>query len=255
MKKLITAILILFFTVAAFAQRSDVGLFIGSSYYTGDLNPGKPFLKALPAYGALYRYNFNPRIAIKAGLTVTKLQSSDYFSQFQPDRLLYFNGNLVEGSAQLEVSFYEFTVDGDNHPISPYIFGGLGFTSFKIKESNNYFVTLNTGDVMDNTGDVVTSNPAYKVTDNPQDKINQSLPVANIPFGVGIKYNPFKNISMGLEWGLRRTFGKNADKIDNVYQQGIRVSSANDWYAFAGFWISLRLNMFNSYRCEEFVRH
>jgi len=235
MKKLLTAILILLFSVATFAQRSDVGLFIGSSYYTGDINPGKPFNEPLPAYGALYRYNFNPRIAIKVGLTFTQLQGSDQLTKFQPDRHLWFNTNLVEGSAQLEVSFYEFKVDGDNHPITPYLFGGIGFTSFKITKSNNDYITLD--------------------KDTAQNNIGKKLTLPTIPFGLGIKYNPFNNVSMGLEWGLRKTLGKNGDKMDNVYQQGIRVSSANDWYAFAGFWISIRLNMFNGYSCEEFRRH
>jgi opacity protein-like surface antigen len=259
MKKLITAILILLFSGATFAQRSDVGLFIGSSYYTGDINPGKPFDKPLPAYGALYRYNFNPRIALKAGLTFTQLQGSDYLTKFQPDRGLYFNSKLVEGSAQLEVSFYEFKVDGDDHPITPYLFAGIGYSTFKVTQSNNKFVTMNTGDVMDiDAANVLIQNPNNKkinISDNPQDNIGKVLPLPNIPFGLGIKYNPFNNISMGLEWGLRKTLGNNGDKLDNVYQQGIRVSSANDWYAFAGFWISIRLNMFNGYGCEEFKRH
>ena len=253
MKKLIIAILILLFSGAAFAQRSDVGIFIGSSYYTGDLNPGKPFNKPLPAYGALYRFNFNPRVAIKAGLTVTQLQASDYITKFQPERGLFFNSNLVEGSAQLEISFYEFKVDGDTHPISPYLFAGIGYSSFKIKKSNNTFVTLATGDVKDFNS--LTSDPKNPIVNDPQNNINTSLPLPNIPFGLGIKYNPFTNISMGLEWGLRKPFGKNADKLDNVYQQGIRVSSANDWYAFAGFWIAIRLNMFNNNSCDEFKRH
>ncbi|NWJ49282.1 MAG: outer membrane beta-barrel protein [Bacteroidetes bacterium] len=253
MKKLITAILILLFSGAAFAQRSDVGIFIGSSYYTGDLNPGKPFNKPLPAYGALYRYNFNPRIAIKAGLTFTQFQGADKFSKFQPDRGLYFNSTLVEGSAQLEVSFYEFKVDGDDHSISPYIFAGIGYSSFKVSNSNNPYVTLASGDIQDVT--TFTVDPKNPIVDNPQDNVNKSLPLPNIPFGLGIKYNPFENVSMGLEWGLRKPFGKNADKLDNVYQQGIRVSTANDWYAFAGFWIAIRLNIFNNNSCDEFKRH
>lgn len=257
MKKLITAILILLFSGAAFAQQSDVGLFIGSSYYTGDLNPGKPFYKPLPAYGALYRYNFNPRIALKAGLTVTQLQTSDYITKFQTGRGLFFNSKLVEGSVQLEVNFYDFKVDGENHPISPYLFAGIGYSSFKITKSNNPYVTLASGDVQDNTNNVALLNQDSKnpVINDPQNNINTSLPLPNFPFGLGIKYSPFTNISMGLEWGLRKPFGKNADKLDNVYQQGIRVSSANDWYAFAGFWVVIRLNMFNSNNCEEFKRH
>lgn len=221
MRKLNIVMLIMLSSIATYAQNNDIGLFAGSSYYTGDLNPGKQFNKSMPAFGAFFRHNFTKRLAIKAGFTTTNLRSYD----FQINRGLSFKSNLNELSAQFEVNFYDFAIDGDENQLSPYIFGGIGQAWFKVKEFDGI-------------------------------KLNQPQQgITCFPFGVGIKYNPIENVSVGLEWGLRKTIGINADKIDNVSEAGIRVSKATDWYAFAGLLISIRLNFFQSDRCEELQMH
>ncbi|MDP4290168.1 MAG: DUF6089 family protein [Bacteroidota bacterium] len=216
MTKLFTVMLILFPSIVIFAQRGDVGLFAGGAYYTGDLNPGKPFQKYSPVAGAFYRYNFTDRLALRTGYSYATLISSDF-----QNRGLSFKTNLNEVSTQFEVNFSEFGIKVDEHNLSPYIFGGIGYTWFT----------------------------AHK--DSVGVKSSVQTNITSFPFGMGIKYNPLENVSMGLEWGLRKTLGSDADKIDNVYESGVRVSNAKDWYAFAGFWISIRLNLFNSERCEE----
>ena len=221
MKKLSIVMLIMLSSIAMYAQNNDIGLFAGGSYYTGDLNPDKQFNQCLPAFGAFFRHNFTKRLAIKAGYTTTKLQSND----FQNLRRLSFKSNLNELSAQFEVNFYDFSIDGDENCLSPYIFAGMGQAWFKVKEFNG----------------TSSSQPQLGIT--------------SFPFGIGIKYNPIENVSVGLEWGLRKTIGKNADKIDHVDEVGIRISNATDWYTFAGLLISIRLNFFQSDRCEELQMH
>ena len=221
MKKLNIVILIMLTSIATYAQKNDLGIFAGSSYYTGDLNPGKQFNKSLPAFGAFYRHNFTNRIAIKAGFTTANLTSND----FQKNRNLSFKTKLNEVATQFEVNFYEFSIDRSENLLSPYIFGGIGYGWFKLKEFNG--AALN----------------------------QSSQSITSFPFGVGIKYNPIENVSVGLEWGLRKALGSDADMIDNVYRAGERVSQATDWYAFAGLLISIRLNFFQSDRCEELTIH
>ena len=217
MKKLIIVILILLSFRATYAQNGDLGLFAGSSYYTGDLNPGTPFKNSMPAFGAFYRYNFNNRLAIKAGYTGTTLQSDDF-----QGRKISFHTRLNEISAQLEVNFAEFGFGVNEKRLSPYIFGGIGYTWFTARRDSS---GINTTSIQAN--------------------------VTSFPFGLGIKYTPVEDLSVGLEWGLRKILGKQADKIDNVYEPGIRISSANDWYSFAGYWISFRLNFLKGERCKE----
>jgi hypothetical protein len=221
MKKLITIILIMLCSVATYAQNGDIGLFAGSAYYTGDLNPGTPFKNSTPAFGAFYRYIFNNRLALKAGYTGTTLKSNDF-----QGRGLSFKTKLNELSAQLEVNFSEFGMSPGENRLSPYIFGGIGYSWFTARADSAGFKK-----------DPLQTN------------------ITSFPFGLGIKYMPVENLSVGLEWGLRKTTGKEADRIDNVYEPGVRVSNAKDWYAFAGLWISFRLNFFKGERCEELQRH
>ena len=213
--------LIMLSSIALYAQNNDVGLFAGGSYYTGDLNPGKQFNQSLPAFGAFLRHNFTRRLAVKAGFTTTKLKSND----FQINRGLSFKTNLNELSVQFEVNFYDFSIGADENRLSPYIFGGMGQAWFRVKEFN-----------------------ATSLSQSQQG-------ITSFPFGIGIKYNPIENVSVGLEWGLRKTIGINADKIDHVSDAGVRVSDATDWYAFAGLLVSIRLNFFQSDRCEELQMH
>ena len=221
MKKLITVLLITLSCIATYAQNGDVGLFAGESYYNGDLNPGAPFKNGLPALGAFYRYNFNNRFALKTGYTRTKLQSNDF-----QNRGITFKTNLNELSAQLEVNFYEFGITARENRLSPYMFGGIGYTWFTARKDSAL---------------ITNSSIATNIT--------------SFPFGLGLKYNPVENVTIGMEWGMRKTSGQDADKIDNVFEPGVRVSNANDWYAFAGLWVSVKLNFFNAERCEELRGH
>ena len=221
MKKLIAVILIMLSSIATYAQNGDIGLFAGSSYYTGDLNPGTPFKNSSPAFGAFYRYIINNRLALKAGYTGTTLKSDDF-----QNRGISFKTKLNEISAQLEVNFTEFGIEAGEKRLSPYIFGGIGYTWFTARRDSMGFKS-----------DPIQAN------------------ITSFPFGLGIKYTPVENLSVGLEWGLRKNLGKQADKIDNVYEPGVRISDAKDWYAFAGLWISLRLNFLKAERCEELTRH
>jgi len=221
MKKLITVILIMLSSIATYAQNGDIGLFAGSSYYTGDLNPGTPFKNSSPAFGAFYRHLFNNRLAIKAGYTGTTLKSDDF-----QGRGISFKTKLNEISAQLEVNFTEFGIETNEKRLSPYIFGGIGYTWYTAKRDSMGFAS---------------------------DPIQHNI--TSFPFGLGIKYTPVENLSLGLEWGLRKNLGQQADKIDNVYEPGVRISNAKDWYAFAGLWISFRLNFFKTERCEELKMH
>jgi hypothetical protein len=221
MKKLIAVILIMLSSIATYAQNGDIGLFAGSSYYTGDLNPGTPFKNSSPAFGAFYRYIINNRLALKAGYTGTTLKSDDF-----QNRGISFKTKLNEISAQLEVNFTEFGIEAGEKRLSPYIFGGIGYTWFTARRDSMGFKS-----------DPIQAN------------------ITSFPFGLGIKYTPVENLSVGLEWGLRKNLGKQADKIDNVYEPGVRISDAKDWYAFAGLWISFRLNFLKAERCEELTRH
>jgi len=61
------------------------------------------------------------------------------------------------------------------------------------------------------------------------------------PFGVGYKYRFNERVTLGCEWGMRKTF---EDTLDGILNPGIdgsyAISHNNDWYSFFGFYLTLR---------------
>ena len=60
----------------SFNPYTEVGVFLGSSYYIGDLNENH-FELAQPAVGLIYRNNLNRRFALKASAWSGELRGSD----------------------------------------------------------------------------------------------------------------------------------------------------------------------------------
>jgi len=222
--RLITTILIFIVTLSVSAQRSEVGGFGGLALYNGDINPLNELKlsQSKLAYGFFYRYNFDSRLAIKLSYTRGTITGNDGVSGFIPTRENSFNTNLSELSAQFEVNFFDFGIDGEKDRFTPYIFGGIGSTNFQVTQ--------------------LTTN-GTSITTIPSDLKSQFV---SFPLGVGVKFCPVTNMTLGIEWGIRKT---TSNKLDGIDTDPYRSSADNDWYSFTGFSISYRLNFFNSQRC------
>ena len=225
--KLLMIFFILFVTFTVSAQRSEVGLFGGSSFYNGDINPINHFRLSKPqfAYGLFYRHNFDSRLAMKLSYTQGTLKDDDLSSNFQPVRYISFTTLINELSAQFEVNFFDFSIDGENNRITPYIFGGVGLTAINVVNLTNVYIP--------------------GITDS---KYGDNTTIASFPIGVGVKYCPVSNMALGFEWGIRKT---NSSRLDGVHTDPYRSSAENDWYSFAGFSISFNLNILKSERCYQ----
>lgn len=69
MRKAFTILILTAASLAAFSQRSaDYGFSLGIVNYLGEINPQNTFFKPGPAAQIFYRYNFNPRQAVRANL-------------------------------------------------------------------------------------------------------------------------------------------------------------------------------------------
>src|SRR5208283_1550638 len=63
-----------------------------------------------------------------------------------------------------------------------------------------------------------------------------------VPFGIGIKYLLNKRTTVGAEWSFRKTFQNQIDGVGNPGgNQYKSILNNNDWYSYAGFFISFRL--------------
>jgi hypothetical protein len=266
MRRLLTLLLPLVLSGALRAQVSELGITGGVSYYIGDLNP----LRHYPANthlagGAFYRYNFDPRYAIRLQGLFTRLEAWDYNSDdpLQLRRNLGFRTNLFEASALLEINFLKYrSLDRkDNHLWTPYVFVGLAYFHF------------NPQGLLDDTWydlqPLGTEGQGTSAGGEPY-----SLDVMSIPFGVGFKFALTDKLDLGLEWGLRRTYTDYLDDVSGVYvdnaqlafetgpltaaladpsvlrETGFNTGRARgdgktvDWYQYSGLSLSWRLTSF-----------
>lgn len=248
------------------AQVSELGITGGVSYYIGDLNP----LRHYPANthlagGLLYRYNFDPRYALRLQGLFTKLEAwdADADDPLQQRRNLGFRSNLFEAAALLEINFLKYrSLDRkDNHLWTPYVFVGLAYMHF------------NPQGLLDDTWydlqPLGTEGQGTSAGGDPYD-----LDVMSIPFGAGFKFALTDKLDLGLEWGLRRTYTDYLDDVSGVYvdnaqlafetgpltaaladpsvlrETGYNTGRARgdgktvDWYQYTGLSLSWRLTSF-----------
>lgn len=208
-KKYLSLIILLFSITAISAQKYfDLGFSLGTSYYLGDINPSRQFYRPSPSGGIFGRYNLNNREALRLSLNYISLQGTDadFDNVYQQLRNASFKASFLELSTTFEFHFLPYIIDKRENGFSPYLFGGIGYMFMVDAPGNN----------------------ASKFS---------------VPFGGGIKYSLSKKFGVGMEWGLRKTFTDNMDGVINPGGEGMKQTlNNNDWYSFAGFFISFRLN-------------
>ncbi len=265
-------ILILFFSAffSGYSQRHpnaqyhshDIGVFLGGSYYIGDLNSFRHFFMTQPAVGVFYRYNHNYRLAFRGGFNFGNIQGDDSQTD-NPDQLernLNFKTRLEELYVQAEFNFWEYKVGHTDYIFAPYIFLGVaGFHFNPMANLGNQWVELRP---LSTEGQKTSQNPTVKP---------YKLYQISVPFGIGFKLSFSKQITLGFEWGPRKTFTDYLDDVSGKYvnpnqlaieKGGMAGALSNrskpdnvmgdigklrgnpttkDWYFFYGFVISVKL--------------
>ena len=199
MKKLLWLSLFITISISAYGQRNaDFGVFGGLSSYLGDINPGRLMYSPLPAGGLLYRYNFNPRQALRTNVFIGGLRADDldFKNSFQTARAASFSGFVGEWAIQYEFNFLQYSTQGKRWNYTPYIAAGAGIAF------------INTA-------------------------VFTYVPV--IPFSLGFKINIYKNLGLEAEYGFRKTFYDNFDGLKDLTDPSdYGWLHNNDWYSFAG---------------------
>jgi opacity protein-like surface antigen len=210
---LVTASLL--FSLPSIAQRkADVGVFIGGSYYLGDINPNRQFYSPSYAIGGIYRYNFNKWLSLRLNGIYTSLtgNDADFPNLRHPQRGdVSFRTNLLDAAAQLEINFLPYLPADKPKDVAAYIALGAGY--------NTIIGSSSTGPQTPN------NHPAFI-------------------FGTGVKYNVDSRLSTGLEWSFRKTFSDNLDGV--VGADGNSLIHNNDWYSLFGIFITYKFFKFAS---------
>lgn len=270
-KYYIFLVFLLFFTPVSFSQRTgDLGVFGGVSYYMGDLNPGRLFLTPKPAFGALYRYNINHRLAVQGHFYRGTVQASDSKSNADPMRNLNFTSGIDEAGAQFEVNFFEYFIGSKMHWWTPYIFGGGSVFFFKPYGNVN--------------GSKVELQPLHTEGQGSSafpDRKPYKLYSFSVPFGIGFKFSLNKYLGVGAEWGMRKATTDYLDDVSTSYYLDLsganpalqpienlasdptlthnagmqRGNSKNtDWYSFAGVTVVVKIKMLGKEHCLDHQR-
>jgi len=190
----------------AFRTNTEAGGFLGVSYYMGDVNARRQFYAPGVAVGALVKHNFTEHHSVRFNGLWGHLRGNDldFNNEYQQqERMHSFNCTLLDFGAGYEFSFNPYVVNRRARKHTPFIFAGIGY-SLMISSSSGMVVNH-----------------------------------ATIPFGVGYKYRVNKVVSVGCEWGMRKTF---TDKIDGWLETGgVSLLHNNDWYSFAGVYLTARV--------------
>jgi hypothetical protein len=206
MKRIHWLLLFLMLSLSLSGQRnSDYGVFAGVSSYLGDINPNRLLYSPLPAGGIFYRYNFNPRQALRTNLFIGGLKANDldFSNSFQKARAASFSGIVGEWALQFEFNFLPYSTEGKRWDFTPYFAAGAGIAL------------------------VNTVSFSY-------------VPV--IPFSFGFKVNVYKNVGLEAEYGFRKTFYDNFDGVkDLVAPSDYSWIHNNDWYTFTGIAVTWKI--------------
>ena len=159
------------------AQRKDnIGIFAGTSYYYGDINPDKLFYSPGLAVGGIFRYNLNKRYAFRLNGYFTRLSGdpndfSNVVHDITPSRS--FNRYIFDAAFLMEFNFFPYLPEVKKWDYTTYLCGGIGYVSVS------------------------------------------NIPIT-IPFGIGFKLNVTNTICTGLEWSFRKTFNDIIDNTENA---------------------------------------
>lgn len=202
-------ILLVFVLSTANAQRNaDIGIFGGSTFYLGDLNPLVPFQDNSYSFGGLYRYNLNKRYAIRANLYYSNIKGSDINHKYPQFQQTSFSTKLLDASIHFEFNYLPYLPTKNKFDYTTYLSAGLGYSSVLGSNVN------------------ADSHPT-------------------IPFGIGFKINLSNRLSAGTEWTFRKTFNDNVDGLTN-FNDPLETSLIhnNDWYSFIGLFITYKFFKF-----------
>lgn len=183
-----------------YAQKFELGVLVGGSYYYGDIVNEIELQTVRGSAGAFIRYHVSDRIKLKAfgGYAYVTGGDSNSTSAWQKDRNLDFHSDVLEGSLQLEYCLIKDNMRGRRirSPFIPYVFVGVGGFWFSPK------TTINGSDV--NLASFQTNGVKYEQY------------AVCVPLGIGFKYKLTQNFNVGLEFGLRYTTTTYLDDVEGM---------------------------------------
>ena len=189
-------------------QIHEVGLYFGGANYVGDIGENSYINPNNLAGSIFYKYNTNPRIALRATYSYLPIQANDLkaTTTFRRNRALNFSNTINELALGLEYNFYEFDLSSEDKTWTPYLL--LEFVGFNYKNVKSH-------------------------TSSGQKIYGQKTSYA-IPFGIGYKSKLYSTLAFAFETKFRYTFEDDLDYASNKTPNINIEGTGNDWYMFTG---------------------
>ncbi|CAM1348318.1 DUF6089 family protein [Tenacibaculum insulae] len=208
MKKLFIFIIFALTATITQAQTHEVGVFVGGTNYSGDIGKTNYLYPNEVGGGLVYKYNLNPRIALRGTYTYIPVSGDDKDAEnkFRQNRGNNFSNNIHEFAVGVEFNFFDYNISDYKTTFTPYILAEIA--------AFNYSSPVE-----------LTSANTVRL----KNSFSYSLPV-----GIGIKGRLDDHLAIAFETGVRFTLVDDidftTDKINNLNFGG----TGNDWYMFTG---------------------
>ena len=203
-------ILLLFICVSSncLSQINEIGFFIGGVNYVGDVGTTNYIRPNNTGGTILYKYNLNPRIAIRGNFSYFNLLGNDADSEnkIRQQRGESFKNSINEFAVGIEYNFYKYDLSSRDHISTPYILFQMAAVDYETPRLQN-------------------PDSSYKFTRNTS---------VSIPFGVGFKTKIYGKIAFAIETTFRYTFTDELDYSTNRFSDFDYAGTSNDWYMFSG---------------------
>jgi hypothetical protein len=192
----------------ALAQDKEIGVYLGTAQYQGDLSKDQLTLNETKfGFGVLGRYYFNPRVDIKANLYMGWIGGTD--SNYSADRDRYrrnlsFQSVVVDLGATLEYNLLPYISNSKRYRFAPVLFAGLSV--FYFNPTAQYHGTTY------NLQPLGTEGQNLGGTLKPYSQVQVSIPV-----GFAFKYSLGNFWNLGLEVSLHKTFTDYIDDVSGKY--------------------------------------
>ncbi|MDY2587384.1 type IX secretion system protein PorG [Winogradskyella aquimaris] len=213
MRYLILIFTSIFFMQITNAQIYEVGIFAGGSNFIGDVGATNYISPNQVAIGGIFKWNRSPRHSFRASIIFSDLEGVDGKSD-DPRRVqrgYQFNTSILEISAGMEFTFWDFDLHTTGIKGTPYLYTGIS-----VANHDNYYFTQNGQYTSEDT-----SSWAY-----------------GIPMVLGYKTNISNHLVLAAEIGARYTFSDELDGSvpDNEFREQLSFgnTNSNDWYVFTG---------------------
>lgn len=229
MKKVVLVTFAVLLTVSGFAQKTaDIGIWGGTSGYMGDLKNSPPIQAFNPNFGAYFRYNFNPRVALRAMFLTGKFAADGTIEGFP----WAYEKNVQDISVQVEINYLKYWLGDKKTPFSPYILGGVGVMYFPYEFDPAVLSVIHPNH---NKGMAV---------------IDESVVAFSLPFGFGVKTHIGKRFGLGVEYLMRKQFVDKLDNLDDpmayINDKGEEIVYSdrwhnNDWSGYLGVHLTYKI--------------